>query len=160
MDFARGEFILIMDADMSHDPKFIPQMIRKQKERTDKGGYDIVTGTRYATGGGVEGWDLQRKLTSRVANFLADFLLGLQVSDLTGSFRLYKKEVLKELMAVNESKGYVFQMEMVFRSRQLGYSIAEVPITFVDRQFGESKMGLKEIVQYLQGLVSFFFQAD
>ena len=66
-------------------PKFIPTMIRKQLE-TD-GGFDIVTGTRYVKGGGVEGWDLRRKLTSRVANYLADFLLGLRVSDLTGSFR-------------------------------------------------------------------------
>ena len=66
-------------------PKFIPTMIRKQLE-TD-GGFDIVTGTRYVKDGGVEGWSLRRKLTSRVANYLADFLLGLRVSDLTGSFR-------------------------------------------------------------------------
>jgi hypothetical protein len=64
-------------------PKFIAQMIKKQKEKD----YDVVTGTRYVQGGGVWGWDLRRKITSRVANYLADFLLGLQVSDLTGSFR-------------------------------------------------------------------------
>lgn len=154
--FARGSFIILMDADMSHHPKFIAQMIKKQQEKN----YDVVTGTRYVQGGGVWGWDLRRKITSRVANYLADFLLGLQVSDLTGSFRLYKREVFEELIKKTESKGYVFQMEMIFRSRQIGNSIAEVPITFVDRQYGESKMGMKEITQYLAGLVSFFFQAN
>jgi len=154
--FARGSFIILMDADMSHHPKFIAQMIKKQKEKD----YDVVTGTRYVQGGGVWGWDLRRKITSRVANYLADFLLGLQVSDLTGSFRLYKREVFEELIKLTESKGYVFQMEMIFRSRQIGNSIAEVPITFVDRQYGVSKMGMKEITQYLSGLVSFFFQAN
>ncbi|ELR23940.1 dolichylphosphate mannosyltransferase polypeptide 1, catalytic subunit [Acanthamoeba castellanii str. Neff] len=137
--FARGSFIILMDADMSHHPKFIAQMIKKQQEKD----YDVVTGTRYVQGGGV--------------------------SDLTGSFRLYKREVFEELIKKTESKGYVFQMEMIFRSRQIGNSIAnqlfarttaEVPITFVDRQYGESKMGMKEITQYLAGLVSFFFQAN
>jgi len=156
MKFARGSFIILMDADMSHHPKFIAQMIKKQKEKD----YDVVTGTRYVKSGGVWGWDLRRKLTSRVANYLADFLLGLEVSDLTGSFRLYKREVFEQLIKQVESKGYVFQMEMIFRSRQLGNSIAEVPITFVDRQYGVSKMGMKEITQYLAGLVSFFFQAN
>jgi len=94
MQFSRGDFIILMDADLSHHPKFIPQYIAKQKEKD----YDIVTGTRYVPGGGVEGWTFQRKLTSRVANYLADFLLDLGVSDLTGSFRLYKKQVLQNLM--------------------------------------------------------------
>jgi len=155
MKFARGSFIILMDADMSHHPKFIATMIKRQQDKD----YDVVTGTRYVQGGGVWGWDLRRKLTSRVANYLADFLLGLGVSDLTGSFRLYKREVFERLITHTESKGYVFQMEMIFRARQHGHSIAEVPITFVDRQYGVSKMGMREITQYLAGLVSFFFQA-
>eukprot|EP00010_Vexillifera_abyssalis_P007174 CAMPEP_0201545400 /NCGR_PEP_ID=MMETSP0173_2-20130828/1931_1 /ASSEMBLY_ACC=CAM_ASM_000268 /TAXON_ID=218659 /ORGANISM="Vexillifera sp., Strain DIVA3 564/2" /LENGTH=226 /DNA_ID=CAMNT_0047953799 /DNA_START=94 /DNA_END=774 /DNA_ORIENTATION=- len=156
MKKASGNFVILMDADMSHHPKFIPRFIEKQKERD----YDIVTGTRYAHGGAVAGWDLRRKLTSRVANFIADFLLDPKVSDLTGSFRLYKKKVLNTLMAQNQSKGYVFQMEMIIRARQNKYSIAEVPITFVDRVYGESKLGGAEVVQYLKGLLALFLQSD
>ena len=89
-----GNFVIIMDADFSHHPKFIPQFIQKQLE-TD---CDIVTGTRYVTGAGVHGWDLRRKLTSRVANFLAKTMLGSNTTDLTGSFRLYKKQVIHKIM--------------------------------------------------------------
>ncbi|KAJ3091432.1 dolichol-P-mannose synthesis [Quaeritorhiza haematococci] len=147
-----GNFIIIMDADMSHHPKFIPEFIRLQKKHD----YDVVTGTRYVSGGGVHGWDLRRKLTSRVANYLATIVLQPGVSDLTGSFRLYKKPVLSHLISVTKSKGYVFQMEMMVRARQFNYKIGEVPITFVDRVFGESKLGADEIVQYLKGLWALF----
>ncbi|KAI0244062.1 dolichol-P-mannose synthesis [Massospora cicadina] len=149
---ATGNFVIIMDADMSHHPKFIPEFIRTQKIRD----YDIVTGTRYIDEGGVYGWDLRRKLTSRVANFIASILLRPGVSDLTGSFRLYKKDVLSKLIDVTVSKGYVFQMEMMIRARQLNFSIAEVPITFVDRVYGESKLGTDEIIGYLEGLLTLF----
>ncbi|KAJ2767095.1 dolichol-P-mannose synthesis [Coemansia nantahalensis] len=145
---ATGNFVIIMDADMSHHPKAIPAFISKQKERD----YDIVTGTRYTSGGGVYGWDLRRKLTSRGANFIADLLLNPGVSDLTGSFRLYKKDVLHQIINATVSKGYVFQMEMMVRAKQFGFSVAEVPITFVDRVYGESKLGASEIVGYLKGL--------
>jgi dolichol-phosphate mannosyltransferase len=80
---ASGDFVIIMDADLSHHPKYLPSFIRKQLETKA----DIVTGTRYAKGGGVHGWDLRRKLTSRGANVLAHTLLWPKVSDLTGSFR-------------------------------------------------------------------------
>jgi len=99
-----------MDADFSHHPKFIPRMIGIQK----KGDYDIVTGTRYAGDGGVYGWDLKRKLVSRGANLFADTVLRPGVSDLTGSFRLYKREVLENVIANTESKGYTFQMVCCF----------------------------------------------
>jgi len=153
---ATGNFIILMDADLSHHPKFIPQFINKQLEKD----YDIVSGTRYVSTGGVYGWDLRRKLTSRVANYIAQTLLSPDASDLTGSFRLYKKEVLSKLISVCQSKGYVFQMEMIVRAKQLNLSVAEVPITFVDRVYGESKLGGTEIVSYLQGLLSLFFQIE
>ncbi|KAI6239664.1 Dolichol-phosphate mannosyltransferase subunit 1 [Aphelenchoides fujianensis] len=152
LKFARGEFVILMDADLSHHPKFIPQMIKKQQKENA----DIVTGTRYAPGGGVSGWDAKRKVISRGANFLAQFLLQPGVSDLTGSFRLYKKEVLSRLIAESVSKGYVFQMEMMFRARKLGFRIAELPITFVDRVYGESKLGGQEVVDYAKGLLFLF----
>ena len=76
----------------------------------------MVTGTRYMAGGGVYGWDLRRKLTSRVANFMAASMLNPKASDLTGSFRLYKREVLEAIMPKVKSRGYVFQMEIISRT--------------------------------------------
>ncbi|XP_078092583.1 dolichol-phosphate mannosyltransferase subunit 1 [Mustelus asterias] len=149
---ATGNFVFIMDADLSHHPKFIPEFIKKQKE----GNYDVVSGTRYRGNGGVFGWDLKRKLISRGANFVTQVLLRPGASDLTGSFRLYRKEVLQKLVEKCVSKGYVFQMEMIVRARQLDYSIGEVPITFVDRVYGESKLGGNEIVSFLKGLLHLF----
>mmetsp|Transcript_21476 Transcript_21476/g.3492 ORF Transcript_21476/g.3492 Transcript_21476/m.3492 type:complete len:108 (-) Transcript_21476:187-510(-) len=104
IDLCRGNFIFLMDADLSHHPKFIPEFIKKQQETNA----DIVTGTRYVSKGGVFGWDLRRKLTSRVANFLASFLLNPKCTDLTGSFRLYKRSVLKTVISSIKSRGYVF----------------------------------------------------
>jgi len=145
---ANGNFIILMDADFSHNPKYIPEFIKKQKEQN----FDIVTGTRYIEGGGVCGWGFQRKLVSRGANFLAQFLLDPGVSDLTGSFRLYKRPVIEQIIQDMTCKGYVFQMEMIVRAKKYGYKIGEVPIVFVDRIFGYSKLGSTEIIQYLQGL--------
>jgi dolichol-phosphate mannosyltransferase len=97
MKHASGDFVVIMDADLSHHPKYLPEFIRKQL----KTGADIVTGTRYVKGGGVHGWNLMRKLTSRGANVLAQTLLWPGVSDLTGSFRLIGNQCLKiSLVAV------------------------------------------------------------
>lgn len=152
MKHATGNFVIIMDADLSHHPKFIPEFIKKQLE----GDYDIVSGTRYAGSGGVYGWDLKRKLISRGANYLVQILLRPGASDLTGSFRLYRKDILEKLIEACVSKGYVFQMEMIVRARQFGNSIGEVPISFVDRVYGESKLGGGEIVQYLRGLLYLF----
>ncbi len=171
---ATGDFIIIMDADLSHhvghsktfvksvphlpinslsfQPKFIPEFIELQKKHN----YDVVSGTRYVGSGGVYGWDFKRKLISRGANFLTQFLLRPRASDLTGSFRLYKKDVLARLISSCTSKGYVFQMEMIIRARQQNYSIGEVPITFVDRVYGQSKMGATEIIQFAKNLLYLF----
>lgn len=149
-----GNWIILMDADFSHHPKFIPTFIEKQRET----GAEIVTGSRYIAGGGVHGWDLRRKLTSRGANFLATCLLSPGVSDLTGSFRLYTKDAITDIMNKVKSTGYVFQMEIAVRAKQSGYQIAEVPITFVDRVYGESKLGGMEIVQYIRGLIGLFME--
>ncbi|EFJ26177.1 hypothetical protein SELMODRAFT_98270 [Selaginella moellendorffii] len=149
LKYASGEFVIIMDADLSHHPKYLRSFMKKQEET----GADIVTGSRYIPGGGVHGWDFKRKLTSRGANVLAQTLLWPRVSDLTGSFRLYKKPVLEDLVKVCVSRGYVFQMELIVRASRSNYRIEEVPITFVDRVYGISKLGGSEIVQYLRGLI-------
>ncbi|CAD7700136.1 unnamed protein product [Ostreobium quekettii] len=153
LQYATGHFVIIMDADLSHHPKYIPDFIRKQED-TD---CDVVTGTRYLKGGGVYGWDLKRKITSRGANILAATLLQPGVSDLTGSFRLFRKECIQKLMQDTKSKGYAFQMEIIVRASHMGYKVEEVPIVFVDRLYGESKLGGAEIVMYLKGLVQLFF---
>lgn len=134
-------------------PKFIPRFVALM----DRDGLDVVTGTRYVPGGGVAGWDTRRKLTSRVANFLAHTALRPGVSDLTGSFRLYRRPALEALVAATRSKGYVFQMEVIARAMAAGMRVGEVPITFVDRVFGASKLGGAEIVAYLRGLAQLFF---
>lgn len=154
VQFATGNFVIIMDADFSHHPKFIPEMIRVQSAKD----YDIVTGTRYAGDGGVYGWDLKRKVVSRGANLFADTMLRPGVSDLTGSFRLYKKDVLDKVIAKVQSKGYVFQMELMVLAKSMGYNVAEVPISFVDRVYGESKLGGDEVVQYAQGVLSLWMR--
>ncbi|CAG2164591.1 unnamed protein product [Oppiella nova] len=133
-------------------PKFIPQFIEKQSKTNS----DVVTGTRYAGDGGVYGWDFRRKLISRGANYLTQVLLRPGVSDLTGSFRLYKRHVLEKLVESCVSKGYVFQMEMMVRANSLGFTVSEVPISFVDRVYGESKMGAMEIIQFARGLLYLF----
>lgn len=152
-----------MDADFSHhvrrdahpQPKFIPEMIALQLETNA----DIVQGTRYSgpsTGAGVYGWDLKRKLVSRGANVLATFVLDPRTTDVTGSFRLYKRTVIQTLIGQVTSKGYVFQMEILVRAKALGYKVVEVPITFCDRLYGESKLGGDEIVGYAKGVWQLF----
>ncbi|TKA61105.1 Dolichol-phosphate mannosyltransferase subunit 1 [Cryomyces minteri] len=154
LQFATGNFVIIMDADFSHHPKFLAPMIRTQAA----GNWDIVTGTRYAGDGGVYGWDLKRKLVSRGANLFADTLLRPGVSDLTGSFRLYKKGVLEKVIRETESKGYTFQMEMMVRAKAMGFRVAECPISFVDRVYGESKLGGDEIVEYAKGVLNLWLK--
>lgn len=153
LQYVRSDWVILMDADLSHHPKYIPQFFKVQQQT----GADIVTGSRYIQGGGVSGWNWKRKLTSRGANILASTLLGLQVSDLTGAFRLYKRSVLEKLLRAVTSKGYAFQMEMIARAAASKASIAEVPIVFVDRVYGESKLGRSEYVMFIQGLLRLFF---
>ncbi|KAL4365093.1 hypothetical protein AHAS_Ahas07G0071700 [Arachis hypogaea] len=105
MKHASGNFVVIMDADLSHHPKYLPKFIRA----------DIITGTCYVKGGGVHGGNLMYKLTRR----------GPGVSDLTESFRLYRKFVLEDIISCCLSKGYVFQMEMIVRASRKGYHIEE-----------------------------------
>mmetsp|Transcript_23351 Transcript_23351/g.49345 ORF Transcript_23351/g.49345 Transcript_23351/m.49345 type:complete len:245 (+) Transcript_23351:195-929(+) len=153
-----GDRIILMDADLSHHPKFIPQMIDVMDNTNNRTKVDIVSGTRYRRGGGVAGWDTFRKLTSCGANFLATFLLSTGgASDLTGSFRLYERRAIERILPQVQSKGYAFQMEILVRAQKEGLRIGEVPITFVDRIYGESKLGANEIVLYLKGLLQLFF---
>lgn len=146
---ARGEWVLLMDADLSHHPRHVADLIARQRAT----GADVVGGSRYLPGGGVAGWGAGRKLTSRGANVLARTLLGLApVSDLTGAFRLYRRSLLARLLARCRCRGYAFQMEMAARAVAAGARFEEVAIVFVDRVYGASKLGPHEFAQFLAGL--------
>ena len=126
-----------MVADQSHHTKFIPEFIKKQRDADA----DIFTGTIYSQNGSVYGWYLDLKLTSRVSNFLAGTLLAPQASDKTGSFRLYKKNMLGSCLMSVKSRENFFQMKIIVCAKYFGYSIEEVLITIVDRIFCESMVG-------------------
>jgi dolichol-phosphate mannosyltransferase len=145
---ARGSWVVLIDADLSHHPKHIPALVARQRAT----GADVVGGSRYLPGGGVAGWDLGRKLTSRGANVLARTLLGLRATDLTGAFRLYRRATLAALLGAAHCTGYAFQMEMMARAAAAGAAVEEVPIVFVDRLYGSSKLGPHEFAQFLTGL--------
>ncbi|GIX63412.1 dolichol-phosphate-mannose synthase family protein [Babesia caballi] len=160
------DFILIMDADLSHHPKYIREMIKLQRT----GNYDIVSGTRYAPGGGACGWSSTRVFVSKTANFLAHFLLRPALSDLTGSYRLYRRSLFEAVLKQVTSRGYIFQMEIAVRAeKQFNARVAEVPIIFIERLYGVSKLGkrrsaaltaaagVQEVFGYLYGLVRLYF---
>jgi dolichol-phosphate mannosyltransferase len=152
MKHATGDWIVLMDADRSHNPKCIPMMIREQMEKEA----DIVNASRYSHDGGVIGWSFHRQLISKTANFIAAILLGLKRKDMTGSFRLYNVEVINELLKNIKSNGYAFQMEMICRAEKKGYKIVDFPYIFVDRCYGKSKLGIKEIIGFIWALMFLF----
>ena len=132
-------YIIQMDSDFSHQPKYIPDLIAKLEE-----GCDLVIGSRFARGGGVDqSWSPYRKLLSWFANAVyVRVLLGIPVSDATGGYRIWRRETLIGMgLERIRSNGYVFQVEMVYVAHRLGFRIAEIPIYFPDRARGQSKMG-------------------
>ncbi|MDR1484150.1 MAG: polyprenol monophosphomannose synthase [Planctomycetaceae bacterium] len=134
------KYMINMDADLSHPPKYIPALREKAAD-----GYDVVIGSRYVSGGGVEGWGAVRRWMSYLVNLAARFLLRLKTRDNSGSFRCYNVELLKALdMDKFISKGYSFMEEVLFRLKKKGATFAEVPIIFVDRLHGYSKINKKE----------------
>ncbi len=129
------ELIFEMDCDFSHPPQFLPQFIQSAQT------HDLVLGSRYIPGGGTQDWDWRRRLISRGGNTYAQIILGLPYKDLTGGFKCFHRRVLLALPLTEIlSNGYVFQIELTWRSVLLGFSIGEVPIQFPDRTRGESKM--------------------
>jgi dolichol-phosphate mannosyltransferase len=131
-----AERIFEMDADLSHDATYLPHFLRCVDQ-----GADVVLGSRYVKGGGVENWSLSRRVISRGGCLYAQTILGLPYHDLTGGYKCFRRTVLEaiDLDAVN-AKGYGFQIEMTYRAHKLGFKVVELPIIFVDRKVGESKM--------------------
>jgi dolichol-phosphate mannosyltransferase len=132
---AGAELVMEMDADFSHDPADVPRLIAAA------GAADLVLGSRYAAGGGVENWGLPRRLLSRGGCAYARVLLGIPVRDLTGGFKCFNRQVLEAIDLTDvHAGGYAFQIELTYRAVRAGFRVAEVPILFRERREGASKM--------------------
>jgi dolichol-phosphate mannosyltransferase len=131
-----AELILEMDCDFSHDPKDVPRLIGTAEE-----GADLVIGSRYVPGGSIPNWGLLRRFISRGGCVYAQVMLQTRVRDLTGGFKCYRRSVLESIdLGAIHSKGYAFQIETTYRALRKGFRVVEIPITFVDREEGGSKM--------------------
>jgi dolichol-phosphate mannosyltransferase len=131
-----AELVLEMDCDFSHDPADVPRLIAAVETGTD-----LALGSRYVKGGAVRNWGLLRRIVSAGGSFYARVLLGVNVRDLTGGFKCYRRSVLESIdLDAIHSKGYAFQIETTYRALRAGFRAVEVPITFVDREIGGSKM--------------------
>ncbi len=137
-----ADLVLEMDCDFSHDPADVPRLISAAGEA------DLVLGSRYVPGGRVGNWGPLRRFISRGGSLYAQMILGLPVRDLTGGFKCYRRAVL-EALPLDEihSKGYAFQIETTYRTLRKGFRVREVPITFVDRVEGGSKMSKSIVVE-------------
>jgi dolichol-phosphate mannosyltransferase len=132
---AGAELVLEMDCDFSHDPADVPRLLAAAGEA------DLVLGSRYVPGGGVENWGLVRRAISYGGSLYARVLLGVRVRDLTGGFKCFRREVLEAIPLDRvRSRGYAFQIELTYRALRQGFRVREVPIRFVDRAVGGSKM--------------------
>ena len=127
--------VLEMDADFSHDPAYLPRLLEAAE------GADLAIGSRYVEGAGVGDWGAMRRAISRGGSAYARLVLGVDVQDLTGGFKCFRREVLEAIdLDSVQARGYAFQVEMTYRAIQAGFKVVEVPIVFRDRQAGSSKM--------------------
>jgi dolichol-phosphate mannosyltransferase len=137
-----------IDSDFSHDPRALPALLSAAEE------YEVVIGSRYVKGGHIPNWAFSRRMLSRGGNQYAAIVLGLKVADSTSGFRIYSESALEKIRFHEvRADGYGFQIEMTYRARANGASIIEVPISFKDRELGESKMSKAIVIEAL-GLVT------
>jgi dolichol-phosphate mannosyltransferase len=130
-----ADLVIEMDADFSHDPRYLEQLLAAARDA------DMVLGSRYVEGGGTENWGIVRRLISRGGSFYARTILRVQVHDLTGGFKCIHRRVLEGIgLDTIRAEGYVFQIEVTYRALLAGFRVAEVPIVFRDRSVGASKM--------------------
>jgi dolichol-phosphate mannosyltransferase len=130
------EYFFEMDCDFSHDPKYLPQLLAAAE-----GGADLVLGSRWVAGGGTENWGASRKIISRGGSLYARTILGIGIRDVTGGFKCFRRRVLEALPLDRiRTHGYGFQIELTYRAIKAGFRVVEVPIVFVDRRVGQSKM--------------------
>jgi dolichol-phosphate mannosyltransferase len=134
--------VIEMDADFSHDPAYLPGMIEAARSA------DLVLGSRYVPGGQVHNWGKVRRLVSRGGCLYASTVLDVDVRDLTGGFKCFRREVLETLdLTTVRAEGYAFQVELTYRALQAGFRVAEVPITFTERRRGKSKMSRRIMLE-------------
>ncbi len=147
------EPILTMDADFSHSPRYVPDLIRATES------FDTVIGSRYVPGGGTLHCTMPRKALSRGANTFARFVLGLKATDCTAGFRAYRRAVLESIdLDAIVSNGYSFLIEMLYQCQKGGWRIGETPIVFEDRRRGQSKISRQEILRALQTVIRLRFE--
>ena len=138
-----AELVLEMDCDFSHEPAAVPSLIAAAE-----GGADLVLGSRYIPGGSIPNWGLVRRAISSAGNIYARVILGSPIHDLTGGFKCFRRTVLEMVdLAAIQSKGYAFQIETTYRVVRAGFRVVEVPITFVDRTRGTSKMSRAVVLE-------------
>lgn len=149
IDKLKANFVFNMDADLSHDPKLILSMLNACKE------YDIAIGSRYIKGGGFANWPWYRKLISRGANFFGSSLLGLKIKDISSGFRCYNVKVLKKVdFNKIQSKGYAFLEELLYYCVKAGANVKEIPLMFVDRTKGQTKLNKKEMLNFFKTIIN------
>jgi dolichol-phosphate mannosyltransferase len=137
------KFMLNMDADFSHHPRYLPALIEGMEDDVD-----VMIGSRYVPGGGTEGWPLKRRMMSRSVNLYARSLLGLRPKDCSGAFRCFRVDVLRRLDLDHiRSRGYSFQEEILWLLKKAGARFGEAPIVFVERERGQSKINSREAYQ-------------
>ena len=142
LDDPEAKLVLEMDADFSHDPNDVPRLIEAARDA------DLVLGSRYVEGGSVGSWGLVRRFVSAGGSLYARVLLGVGVRDLTGGFKCFRREVLETLdLDAIDSRGYAFQIETTYRALRAGFRVAEIPIAFVDREHGGSKMSRSIVLE-------------
>jgi dolichol-phosphate mannosyltransferase len=146
------DVVLEMDADLSHDPAYIPSFVK-----TINDGYDLVIGSRYVKCGDVGNWSIVRQIISKGANFLAKNLTGVKINDMTSGFRAYHIKALRSIdLESIKSNGYAFQVEILYKCIKAGFKAVEYPIVFKERNEGKSKLGIGAILEFLKTLVKIF----
>jgi dolichol-phosphate mannosyltransferase len=141
-----AQLVLEMDCDFSHDPADVPRLIAACED-----GADLALGSRWVDGGGTVNWGLLRRLISRGGSLYARVVLGVAVHDLTGGFKCFRRRVLETIdLDAIAARGYGFQIEGTYRALRAGFRVVEIPITFVDRRVGESKMSGAIVVEAMR----------
>jgi dolichol-phosphate mannosyltransferase len=139
---AGAERVLEMDCDFSHDPADVPRLLAATEDA------DLAIGSRYVRGGNVRDWGALRRAISRGGSLYAQVLLSTRIRDLTAGFKCYRREVLETIdFGAVHSRGYAFQIETTYRTLCAGFRVVEVPVTFVDREVGGSKMSRSIVVE-------------
>lgn len=152
MEQRKYDAFIEMDADFSHDPKYLPEML------TLLGGHDVVIGSRYVRGGGTVNWGVGRKILSRGGSLYSRLILSAPIRDFTGGFNGWKRQVLDAVDYPSlRSDGYSFQIELKYRAFRQGFDIVEFPIVFEDRKVGKSKMNRRIVIEALGRVWGFRF---